>query len=619
MSPPHESGINHTENKSPWQDIKMKQALSASEVFAISNTLRQSPVPGWVQQLKIFVFRNITLEPILPFIIVEGAKREFSLEFEISGYGDTETLLLDPQSRIYNFQPDIAWLWFELSEFYPTLWRDFSLLDEKAVNSIINGIVNQLKSLITKIRDNFSCDVILQGFRKPPQANLGLFDSFAKPGQNQTITAINNALLDICKSEANCYYFNYDYLVSLFGYSRWTDTRLWFTSLIPVSSVNFPWFAEHFIALLGALKGKRKKCIVVDLDNTLWGGVIGEDGLEGIALGQNAPGKLYLEFQHFLLSYYHQGVLLAICSKNNESDALDVFHNHPDMVLHWEHFSAHRINWIDKRTNLRDIAKELNIGLDSFVFLDDSAVERELIKQSLPEVTVPDFPATPYLLPKFMLRFHWFDTLTLTNEDKQRSKLYIQQRERAEFKSSVESLEEFYHSLQMKLQIESLNDFNKSRIIQLTQKTNQFNLTTRRYSEEQVMGFISRGGYVWCCRVIDRFGDNGIAAVCIVSLHDAKAEIDTFLLSCRVIGRTVETAFLNWIMNFLYNQGISKLNGSYLPTQKNALVKDFYPNHGLKKEKDLDDEGSVWTTQLDGVRIIPDWFELVLKGDDCND
>lgn len=329
---------------------------------------------------------------------------------------------------------------------------------------------------------------------------------------------------------------------------------------------------------------KRKKCIILDLDNTLWGGVLGEDGIDGIKLGGDYPGKAYTYWQRSLLELARKGVILAICSKNNEADVLEAWEKNPFMVLKREHFSALRINWQDKATNISALAQELNIGMDSMVFLDDNPTERELVRLLLPEVEVPDFPEKPYLLMPFFKQLvdKYFRIYKVTEEDKAKTEQYRANAMRHAELTRFADLESYLYSLDIAIDVIPADDHNLPRIAQMTQKTNQFNLTTRRYEESAVRQLIEKGWHIFCMNVSDRFGDNGITGTIFLEpIGDITVNIDTLLLSCRILGKGIEEAFVKTVLNLLRLDGYRKVTATYLPTAKNAQTADFYDRMGM--------------------------------------
>jgi FkbH-like protein len=323
--------------------------------------------------------------------------------------------------------------------------------------------------------------------------------------------------------------------------------------------------------------------LVLDLDNTLWGGILGEDGLDGIQLGNTYPGRAYYDFQIGLMQAKDSGVILTLCSKNNESDVLEYWEKHPAQVLRRNHVAAYRINWRDKATNIRELAEELNIGLDSMVFIDDNPAERERVKQELPMVSVPDFPKQPYLLPHFLKEVYQehFQIYQLTAEDKKKTDQYIANAERKVFSQAFKNADEYLASLLMELRVFTGDEYSIPRIAQMTQKTNQFNLTTPRLTEQDLWNCLQAGAMVNCLGVKDRFGDNGITVASIISIHDNAASIDAFLLSCRILGRDIEKAYLFFLINELQTRGIEIIEASYIPTAKNKQTEKFYESCGF--------------------------------------
>ena len=332
------------------------------------------------------------------------------------------------------------------------------------------------------------------------------------------------------------------------------------------------------------LASVRMKCLVLDLDNTLWGGVLGEDGVDGIKLGGDYPGKAFTYWQQALLQLAGTGVILAVCSKNNESDVQEAWDKNSNMVLWREHFSALRINWQDKVTNLRDLADELNIGLDSMVFLDDNPTERELVKQMLPQVVVPDFPDKPYQLMPFFksLVENYFRIYKVTEEDRNKTEQYRANAMRHAEQARFTDMESYLYSLDLQLDVIPADEHNLPRIAQMTQKTNQFNLTTRRYAESDVQQRLDQGWRIYCMSVRDRFGDNGITGTIFLEpVDDVTMKVDTLLLSCRILGKGLEEAFVKTVFNLLRLDGYRRLEADYLPTLKNGQTADFYDRMGM--------------------------------------
>ena len=379
---------------------------------------------------------------------------------------------------------------------------------------------------------------------------------------------------------------------------------------MPIRADHMADLADEWLRYIQPISGRVAKALVVDLDNTLWGGVVGEDGAAGIQLGEQHPGAGYVALQRAIRDLAGRGILLGICSKNNELDALDVLENHPAMLLRPDDFSAIRINWDNKADNLRSIAAEWNIGLDSIAFLDDNPAECALVRRQLPEVIVIELDAVPEPDRNPVIGNPFFERLSLTEEDRSRTEIYAQQRERAVASASAGSLEDYLESLGTIVTIEPLSPDDTPRVAQLTQKTNQFNLTTRRYSEQDIEAFVAAGDRVYSARAADRFGDHGLIGVVIARPVSETWRIDTLLLSCRVIGRGVETAMVARVVADARANGASEVLGEFIATAKNAPARAFYDSAGFARLTG-DDHHSEWTLDVAHETLeVPAWLEL---------
>ena len=371
-------------------------------------------------------------------------------------------------------------------------------------------------------------------------------------------------------------------------------------------------FQKWLTRNLEAIKGVRKKCLVLDCDNTLWGGVVGEDGIDGIRLGNTYPGSVFRDFQLALVEAANQGVILTLCSKNNEEDVLEVFDRHPEMILKREHIAAYRINWQNKAKNIEELAAELNIGEDSMVFIDDNPAERMLVSETLPHVVVGDFPNKEYDILAFFQKLYTDNFLiySLTNEDKDKTRQYIENAKRSQLKNSALNVEGYLSSLEVSLDFQLLNEFNLARIAQMTQKTNQFNLTTHRYTEVDLQRFIAQQAIVSCLGVKDKFGDNGITAASIITITGETAEIDSFLLSCRILGRGIEIAYLRYLLNVLIERGVTLVYATYKPSAKNKQTESFYDGIGFEAIKIHSDNTKDYKLSLNDKFEIKDYYNF---------
>jgi FkbH-like protein len=395
--------------------------------------------------------------------------------------------------------------------------------------------------------------------------------------------------------------------------NQWFDQRYWFHAKQPISFECLVPFVRNTARIIGALFGITAKCLVVDLDNTLWGGVIGDDGIEGIAIGEgDAMGEAFKAFQEYLLKLKQRGILLAVCSKNEEANALAPFQEHPEMVLKRKDFVSFKANWQPKPDNLREIAKELNIGIDSLVFVDDNPAEREHVRQILPQVKIVELSDDPADYPKLLDEEGFFEITALSHEDIQRTEQYIGNIERKHLEESTISYADYLASLEQKAVIRPFDEKYLDRISQLINKTNQFNLTTLRLSrsqvEERMQDSKTLTAYV---RMADRFGDNGLISVFSARREADELLIDEWLMSCRVFKRGVENLLCNYIVEKAREMGVTKLRGIYIPTEKNGLVRDHYKSLNFSLVDNVQDGSSHWSLYLDTYKPFAVQIELL--------
>jgi FkbH-like protein len=594
--------------------VQDASASSASFVTARFEQLREKQN---LRPYRLAILRSYTVEPLIPLLRAAAFVAGIDLTVQLSEFNAYVQEIVDPGSQFYAFQPDAVILAVQTRDLAPDLWRDFSHMSGEQVQSTGARVIADFRGWVRSFRTHSQAHLIVHNFEQPAFPNRGLLDDQSSSSQHTEIERINRELCNLAAENTGVYVLNYDALVARHGRLQWHDERKWLTVRLPMAAQNTHHLVKEWLRFLHPLTGKVAKALVVDLDNTLWGGVIGEDGMNGIKLGGEYPGAAYQQLQRALLDLHQRGILLAICSKNNIEDAQEALRNHPGMLLTPKHFAAQRINWTDKAQNLGDIAKELNIGVDSLAFLDDNPIERQQVRSQLPEVCVIDLPADPMTFARIVRECPVFERLTLSAEDQQRGTYYQAQRERDELEQTITSREDFYRSLQQEAEIAPLTKATLARISQLANKTNQFNLTTRRYTEAQLLEMVASGQFhCFSLRVKDRFGDNGLVGVAITRLCADVCEIDTLLMSCRVIGRTVETAFLSFLAGHARKGGARRLEGWFLPTQKNAPAKDFYPLHGFAILKE-DSAGALWSLDLDEKSLpCPEWVRMtVLNGD----
>ncbi len=567
--------------------------------------------------VKLSILRSSTVEPIVPLLRTAAFCSSMDLEVELGEFNAYQQEIFDPESALYQRSPDVVLLIPQASNYAPELCQRYADLSEAKVAEVVQRAQEQLASLIASFRQHSQAHFIVHNLEVPTHPATGLLDA-QRSGQVEAIAQINRALCETAQRHSGVYVLDYDALIARHGRTDWRDERKWLTTRMAVSSANLVHLAREWVRFLVPLVGRVAKCAVVDLDNTMWGGVIGEDGMDGIALSPEYPGAAFQEMQRALLDLRARGILLAICSKNNEADAMEALAKHPGMLLRPEHFAAMRINWQPKSQNLVEIAQELNIGIDSLAFLDDNPIERQQVRSLAPEVMVVELPESPFGYAEAVRTFPAFGRLTASSEDQQRSKYYAAAKEAKKLETSVGSREDFFRSLEQRAIVQSMTSMTQARIAQLIGKTNQFNLTTRRRSEPEVVACAAEEGYhVAAITVVDRFVDNGIVGVAIAHTTEGVCEIDTFLLSCRVIARTVETAFLSYLVAHARDQGATHLQGWFLTSKKNAPAANFYQDHGFRRIEESD-EGALWSLDLGKQDVAcPEWIALSIdEGDE---
>jgi FkbH-like protein len=563
--------------------------------------------------LSLAVIGSSTLEPLAACLDIKTRLDGFHSSTFVGGFNTYRQEALDQKSRLYKAELDVIVLsvdaWSVLDQLF---LATFVRASDKERISLQKSLVDSVASIVEVLEKNTSAIILANNFIVPVFSPLGIVDNKQKTGLRQFIDGANAALAERFIKSNRVFIVDLDSIASDFGKSRITNWNTWYRGSVPFSEDFTPMLADEYLRYIRALKGRTKKCIVLDLDNTLWGGIIGEDGLEGIKLSNTSPGIEYVDFQRGLLSLYNRGVILAICSKNNYDDAVKVFQEHPFQVLKEEHFAAMRINWQNKAANIADLAKEINIGLDSMVFFDDNPVERAQVSQTHPEVLVVELPKNPRLYRKTLENLNVFDVLSLTKEDLVRGEMYAGKRKRTELEQSAGSIEDFLRTLDLKVKIQPVNDFDTPRVVQLIGKTNQFNLTTRRYTDAEVRQFREdKDAIVYSMAVTDKFGDEGVVGVAIVKMKDDDWWIDSLLMSCRVIGRSAETALLARIMADARAAKAKRIIGEYIPTKKNPPAADLYENHGFDMPAESDNNGTTWILNLDTDTVeVPDWIEL---------
>jgi len=562
--------------------------------------------------MRIVVLRNITIEAIESFI------RYFALDLGFNAtvrFGQYDNIFQEATSEENELiaSSDCIFLFTHLENLSKTLVSKFPKLSSKQIAREIDRIDNYVTSILSGIRKKTNSMILWHGFLASIYPNLGIADNLIERGQNDVILELNENLRKALRSYRSSYYVDMTLCLERVGYTDFCDDRYWHIGGAPYGKEALIEIAREDMKYIRASTGKSKKCVVLDCDNTLWGGIVGEVGIERIKLGPEYPGSPFYDFQQELVNLYNRGIILTICSKNNEEDVWEVFEKHPNMILKKTHIATSRINWNDKASNIIEIAEEMNIGVDSLVFLDDSEFEINLVKQAIPDISVIHLPANTAARSRATLSScGLFDSLTFSEEDKRRGEMYKGDMRRKEIKRKAVNLESYLESLEMTLEIKFSDDLSIPRIAQLTQKTNQFNLTTKRYTEADIEGYHkSKDVDVVYLYLEDRFGSLGIVGVSIVKYQDECALIDTFLLSCRAIGRDVESVLLDYLCRLAKNRKANKIVGEYIPSSKNKQVSDFYELHGFRQVDDNPISGGFVLKLNSTMGEVPSHFKRI--------
>lgn len=501
--------------------------------------------------------------------------------------------ILNKESGLYSFNPDIIFVILDAERFFGEFYNfPYRMSAEQRKEFIVNKFM-ELKELLLFLEKNSSAKIVFNNFLLPHYSSRGVIEDKQEWGLSHSINAFNEMVRVLAINDSRLFIFNTNLFCSNIGYEAYLDRKMQYLGDMRMSPLGLVNLGQEYMAYIFPLLSMTKKCIVLDLDNTLWGGIIGEDGIGSIKLGPEKEGKPFFDFQKRLLELSERGVILAINSSNNCDDAIEVMRKHKYMLLKEDNFACMKINWLDKTANMEEIAKELNIGLDSLVFFDDSKANCELIRKTLPDVMVIHLPEDTSLYPKILEDLKVFNSFALTDEDLKRGKSYISQKKIVSLRSAAINFESFLKQLEIRTTVMPADDFNMPRIAQLTQRTNQFNLTTKRYMEDDIKRFsMSQDYIVRCLDVRDKFEEYGITGVFILKRFDTNRiwEIDSFLLSCRVLGRKVEFSFMRYIVDEAKKAGVKELHGKFIPTQKNKPAERFLEDCGFALHNNNDKE-----------------------------
>lgn len=571
-------------------------ALDENQLNSLANAIGKARGAGRslapLVPFRLGLLGNGTLDLLIPALVSSAARHGFLLECVVADYDQIIQEATSPKSKINSAGVDAVLIALD----YRALPLQFKLGDREVSETSVTRAFQYIDTVRAGIRQHSNAISIVQTLAPPVETVFGSLDRAVPGTARHTIDQINIRLIaDVAAS--NDLLLDIAGLTETVGQAAWFDPTLWNLARVQFSATFLALYADHVARLLAASKGKSRRCLVLDLDNTLWGGVIGDDGIEGIKLAQGDPtGEAHLSVQRLALSLRERGVVLAVSSKNNDDVARRVFREHPEMLLRENHIAVFQANWNDKATNIRAIADELALGLDAFVFLDDNPVERGLVRQILPEVAVPELPDDPALYARTLAAAGYFEAIRFSDEDRQRADFYQANAQRVSLQEQAGDVGAYLASLKMEITFKPFDPSGRARISQLINKSNQFNLTTRRYTEAEVAEVESDPDcFALQVRLSDAFGDNGMISVIICRAETPKVwTIDTWLMSCRVLGRGVETMVLLELLHHAKLRGIEKLVGIYRPTDRNGMVRDHYQGLGFEQVEARPDGETVW-------------------------
>ena len=561
-------------------------AHDSDGLISLARWAKEIADPRPLRSLAVALLGNGTMDFLVPALIATAPRHGVHCSVTTPLYGTSVQLAFDAPSMLDGAKPDVVVLAFDHR----------GLPMEDGAKAALDLVFAMRDAIVAAT----GATVIFQTIAQTPQTTFGSLDAQVAETLRARIDAFNRGLAERAVGQSPI--LDVAAISATVGLQRWHDPVRWNLAKLPFAQDIVPLYADHLARLLAALTGRVRKCIVFDLDNTLWGGVIGDDGLEGIRIAEgDASGEAFRAIQRMGARLRQRGVVLAVCSKNEEDAARLPFRDHPDMLLREDDFACFMANWTDKATNLEAIAEAIGIGIDALVFVDDNPAERELVRSMLPDVAVPELPEDPAFYPLMVESAGYFESLAFTDEDKIRADQYQGNARRAELKAKSRDLGDYLRSMEMVLKVRPFDAMGRARIGQLINKSNQFNLTTRRYADTALMALESDArAFTIQAQLIDRFGDNGMIGtiICRDEGDGMGWAIDSWVMSCRVLGRGVEKAMLNEVVAAARSAGRRQLDGAFIPTGRNELVRKHYANLGFALVETGADGAELWRLSL---------------------
>lgn len=526
---------------------------------------------------------------------IKGSGIEAGLNLQVldTDYNQIRRQVIDSNSELYCFAPEYILIQMCTEKLYER-YCDTPMQRREQFSE---DVVDEIRQIWKQITANSGARILQYNFVLMCDAVFGNYGTKVKDSFRYQLQKLNLLLMDLAAETQNAFILDLASIQTAMGNRLFFDEKYYYSAKTPLSLAALPYAAKAVLDTILALRGKLKKCVILDLDNTLWGGVIGDDGMAKIQIGELGTGHAFTDVQLWLRELRRRGIILAVCSKNNKDTAKEPFEKHPDMILRLEDISIFVANWEDKVSNIRYIQQTLNLGMDSMVFIDDNPFERNMVNALIPDITVPELPQDPAQYLRYLQNLNLFETASYSEEDQQRTKQYQAEINRSNMQQQFNCIDDYLESLEMNAQVHNFDEFHCPRIAQLTQRSNQFNLRTVRYTEEDIQRIANDPNYMTAYFTLkDKFGDYGLISVVIFEKRDGDTLfIDTWLMSCRVLKRGMEEFIVDRMMQIARNNGYKKVVGEYLKTPKNAMVEDIYEKMGFVR---LDKNHFVGSTDL---------------------
>lgn len=573
----------------------LKYGLSELDYFKLNKQSKKLDFGGCGKKIRVALLSDSAPQYLTPILKTLLYRNGIQAEVYEAEFDTIELEILNADSGLYQFNPDFI---ITVNSVFALRSKYYSFQGDKAL--FANEHAEKFNSLWESIQSKTKAFILQTNFVLPYERPFGNYDFKTGRSFYHAVMMLNLKMAERASSFRQVFITDQDLVAAYYGRKNWLDEKMWGICKSYCAFEYLPFAIQNIVDTVCSLIGAGIKCVVLDLDNTLWGGEIGDAGIEGIRLGHFEEGEAYQVFQHFLLELKKRGILLAVTSKNDPENALLPFQKHPEMVLKEDDITVFIANWVSKAENIKAVREILNIGYDSMIFLDDSPFERKLVRELLPDVIVPELPDDPALYVKTLSELNLFETTTFSEIDACRSDMYRESAQRQLAQKNFANPEDYLKFLEMKITLKRFDAFHLPRIAQLLQRSNQFNLLTRRFTEANCEEFLGdeKNFYPLYCKLKDKYGDNGLISVAILQFDNSTTRVEEWVMSCRVLGRGVEQAMMNKVFDLAKQKGTRAVVGRYSPTAKNAMVRNFYAQFGFEKIFEDENGSTVWELEV---------------------